>query len=361
MVEGFPPRMLSLCRLPTAVQADLACSDPVMDFDDLADDRPPARPVARPRVSRQRYLMRRLGVLVVLTGAVLGAVKLVDVLFGSDGDTAAGGATTSLVTSDQGATTVDTAAGASGDSLAPDTSTVVTTAPIPAEPPPTPADPAKLLILGDSDAGAFGPYLQELMQQTGIVSTQLDYTVSSGLARPDFFDWPAYLTTLLPSAAPDIVVVALGGNDAQALTDVAKNVIVGVPTGDEGGDVEWRAEYGARVGAVMDQLAADGRTVVWVGIPNAWDPDFTARLKVLDEVVRAEVAERPGVRFVDTWQRFSGIEGGYAEYRIDPRDGVGKDVRADDGFHLNTNGAEILALDIAETVRDVLRAQGAAL
>ena len=34
-------------------------------------------------------------------------------------------------------------------------------------------------------------------------------------------------------------------------------------------------------------------------------------------------------------------------------------VRADDGFHLNENGAEILALDIAQAVRDDLRARGA--
>ena len=44
---------------------------------------------------------------------------------------------------------------------------------------------------------------------------------------------------------------------------------------------------------------------------------------------------------------------------IDPRDGQGKDVRADDGFHLNTTGAEILALDIAEAVRRSLRDRGA--
>ena len=44
---------------------------------------------------------------------------------------------------------------------------------------------------------------------------------------------------------------------------------------------------------------------------------------------------------------------------IDPRDGEGKDVRADDGFHLNTTGAEILSLDIAEAVKDDLRARGA--
>jgi lysophospholipase L1-like esterase len=36
-------------------------------------------------------------------------------------------------------------------------------------------------------------------------------------------------------------------------------------------------------------------------------------------------------------------------------------VRADDGFHLNQTGAEILAIDIAQAIRDTLREQGAQL
>mgnify|MGYP003886495905 CR=1 FL=1 len=76
---------------------------------------------------------------------------------------------------------------------------------------------------------------------------------------------------------------------------------------------------------------------------------------------RAAAAERPGVIFIDTWKRFSGRTGGWAEFVIDPRDGEGKDVRADDGFHLNQTGAEILAIDIAQAIRDTLRSQGAAI
>jgi uncharacterized protein len=82
-------------------------------------------------------------------------------------------------------------------------------------------------------------------------------------------------------------------------------------------------------------------------------------LQVQDEAARAAVAAHPAVAFVDTWTRFSGRSGGWAEYVIDPRDGEGKDVRADDGFHLNETGAEILALDIARLVEADLRARGA--
>ena len=83
--------------------------------------------------------------------------------------------------------------------------------------PPSAADPARVLVVGDSDAGTFGPYLEELLDDTGVAETTVDYKVSSGLARPDFFDWPAHLRPELPAVDPDIVVVTFGGNDAQGL------------------------------------------------------------------------------------------------------------------------------------------------
>ena len=108
----------------------------------------------------------------------------------------------------------------------------------------------------------------------------------------------------------------------------------------------------------MDYLGGDNRTLIWVGIPNDDNPDVTARLQVQNEVVMAEAAKRPKVVFIDTWKRFSGLSGGFAEAVQDPRDNEFKSVRREDGFHLNTTGAEILALDIAEAIRTELRARG---
>ena len=218
-----------------------------------------------------------------------------------------------------------------------------------------------LYIAGDSDAGTFGPYLHKLMDQTGIVDTTLDYKVSSGLSRPDFFDWPAHFASELPKVGPAIVVVTFGGNDSQGLTNGTGTFVASQPTGDAARDAAWRAEYGKRVGAAMDTLTAGGRTLIWVGIPNDDNPDVTARLQVQDQVVREQVAAHPGVVFVDTWALFSGRNGGWADYVIDPRDGLGKEVRASDGFHLNQAGAEILALKIDDAINADLEARGAAL
>ena len=191
-----------------------------------------------------------------------------------------------------------------------------------------------------------------------MVATTLDYKVSSGLSRPDFFDWPSYFAKQIPKVNPDIVVVTFGGNDAQGLRNVDKSWAVQHAPGSGGDDADWRAEYGKRVGATMDYLGGDNRTLIWVGIPNDDNPDVTARLQVQNEVVMAEAAKRPKVVFIDTWKRFSGLSGGFAEAVQDPRDNQFKDVRRDDGFHLNTTGAEILALDIAEAIRTELRARG---
>ena len=226
--------------------------------------------------------------------------------------------------------------------------------------PPTSTNRARVYIVGDSDAGTFGPYLQTLLDGTLVTTTELNYKVSSGLARPDFFNWPAELEQKLPEVNPDIVVVTFGGNDSQGLSLPQNDLefIIGDPLDNE---AEWSEEYQRRAGEVMDLLLEDDRHVIWVGIPNDDSPEVTAKLAIQDRAAKAAAAERPDVVFVDTWARFSGRDGNWAEFVIDPRDNTGKDVRADDGFHLNQNGAEILAIDIAIEVQNELREMGAAL
>jgi hypothetical protein len=352
----------------------------VMSVPHSSHRRDPA--AARRRVSPRRYLVRRLGALAVLFALVGGLVVagswVLDAIGGDDGtvSSAADPAETAGTDGDGGDEPSDGVALAAETTTPPEgTSEGDATAstdeaggddPAPADPTgladhvPTPGDPARVLIVGDSDAGTFGPYLEQLLAETGVVATTLDYKVSSGLARPDFFDWPAELDRILPEVDPHIVVVTFGGNDAQGLATADGNFIVGEPRPDSD-NAEWRAEYGARAGAVMDQLLEGGRTVVWVGIPNDDNPDVTFRMGVQDQTVKAAAAERPELFFVDTWTRFAGRNGGWAEYVVDPRDGVGKDVRAADGFHLNETGAEILALDIAQVVRDDLVRRGASI
>jgi uncharacterized protein len=306
--------------------------------------------------------MRRLGALAVVLLLGFGLLRGLGALFaGNDDGSVADADSRSESVPGAGVETIDSSSAVDGvarsDGADPDDSQPVAAEPVDTGPA-SAENPATVFIVGDSDAGTFGPYLQTLLDGTGIVETQLDYKVSSGLARPDFFDWPAEIARKLPEVDPDIVVATFGGNDAQGLAIESGEFIVGDPVANE---AEWTEEYQRRAGAVMDQLLEGGRTLIWVGIPNDDNPEVTARMAIQDRAAKAAAAERPEVIFVDTWKRFSGRDGGWAEFVIDPRDGEGKDVRAADGFHLNQTGAEILAIDIAQAIRDTLRAQGAAI
>jgi hypothetical protein len=294
---------------------------------------------------------------------VLGLVAVARSTFGSDASTAAG-VTNPTSTAVDGSTTIP---GAPDDGTAsailPVGSSVTTLASVAPRAPhtPTSADPAKVLLVGDSEAGGLSPYLQKALAATGVVSMTTDYKVSTGLVRPDFFDWPAHLQQTIPLADPAIVVALFGGNDGQSF--LGKDPNAGAAAGKSVDSPEWRAEYAKRIGALMDFLSAGGRTLVWVGVPNALKADLTARLAVQNEVVQSEVAKRPKVIFVDSWRHFIGIDGvSFAPYVLDPRDGGYKPVRNQtDGFHLNTDGESILAVYVSDAVDTDLRARGASI
>lgn len=296
-------------------------------------------------------MIRRVIALGVVVALLAGVVSLAKALFGGDTSKAAGqteGAADEVTTIglDLAATTPPAATDPAAA-----TSTTVAIATDPGTVP-TAADPARVLLLGDSEAGGLAPFLGKVLKATGLTAMTLDYKVSSGLVRPDFFDWPKHLRETVPAANPDIVVALFGGNDGQSFLNTNNKV----------DSPEWRAEYGRRVAEVMDFLSADGRTLVWVGVPNGEDPSLTANLKVQNDVVEAEAAKHPKVIFVNSWNYFTGIDGGFAPYVVDPRDGMSKPVRSNtDGFHLNTVGEEILAVYVGNAIIGELLTRGAAI
>jgi hypothetical protein len=211
---------------------------------------------------------------------------------------------------------------------------VVTTVPAPRVP--TADDPLRLWIGGDSEAQSLGTALEAITSQKGVIKATLEYKVSSGLSRPDYFDWPAELARVVAEPhGPEVMVVIFGGNDAQPL-QLADGKVYDVT------DQPWQDEYRRRVGAVMDLLGTAGRKVIWVGPPNAKSATFTTRLAVLSQIYTEEAGKRPDtVAFLDSRILFSDANGGYTAYLPDAS---GKQVlmRTQDGFHLSIAGANRL-------------------
>src|SRR3546814_10782373 len=100
---------------------------------------------------------------------------------------------------------------------------------------------------------------------------------SSDVCSSDlFYDWPSALVSDMETHDPELAIIMFGGNDAQGIVGPDGTVYSSVS------ETGWQAEYGRRVGAVMDSLQGGGRLVLWVGQPPMRDAGFDDRVELLD-------------------------------------------------------------------------------
>ena len=171
------------------------------------------------------------------------------------------------------------------------------------------------------------------------IKAELDYRISTGLTRPDYFDWPAHLHDEVLPKRPELIVIMFGANDAQPMEVDGAPFKVRSP--------QWRDEYRKRVALTMDLLAGDGRVVFWVGQPRMRSAEFDERMHILNEIYRSEAASRPWVRFVDSGPVLAPPTGGYAAY-LPGSDGQPQLARSGDGIHLTRFGANRLAAAVLD-------------
>jgi lysophospholipase L1-like esterase len=202
---------------------------------------------------------------------------------------------------------------------------------------PTAANPLRVLIVGDSIGIDLGDALQPDLAQTGVVSAALDGRVSTGLTRPDYFNWPAELSADIKSQNPQVVVIMIGANDAQDF--------LGPP------DVpytspQWNTLYSQRVAQFMQIAQSGGATVVWVGMPPMQDPGLNAQMSDVNAVVQQQAAKtHPPITYLSTDRSLGTAQGGYTAFVTN---GAGQvvNVRTPDGTHLTPGGGQLAAQQV---------------
>jgi hypothetical protein len=200
------------------------------------------------------------------------------------------------------------------------------------------AAPLRIHLVGDSLMADLAGAIESLapVERTRIT---LDHRVSSGLSRPDFFDWPSHLARLLqdPAAAPEAVVVLFGPNDYQDVEADGSVLAAGSPA--------WDALYRTRIATVMDLLQRPGTTLTWVALPAMRDPQFSEAMAHLSGLYRDEARTRPWVSVVELGPVLDRTDGGYARDLTGP-DGTTPLLRQDDGVHLTRAGADRAAVPV---------------
>ncbi len=222
------------------------------------------------------------------------------------------------------------------------TATTTTTAP-PDPKHPTAANPLRVLIVGDSIGLDMGGALQSDLAGTGVVNAALDAWESTGLTRPDYFNWPAELTTDLKVAAPQVVVVMIGANDAQDFLG---------PPDTPFASPKWNDLYAQRVAQFMQIAASGGAAVVWVGMPPMQNPGLNAQMADLNTVGQQQAAlAKPPITFVSTQKSLGSATGGYTAF-VTNAAGQIVNTRTPDGIHLTPGGSQVVAQQVIARAGD---------
>jgi hypothetical protein len=197
------------------------------------------------------------------------------------------------------------------------------------------AAPLKLWIGGDSLAGSFGPALGDMLGATGVVTTQIDYKVSSGLSSNDIRDWYSRASQQMLTVNPEAVVFIIGANDTPFVSNLDAN-------GD--GVSDWSVDYRAKVDRMMDLLVGPShRTVLWLGPPTLGTRVLNTGALQIDQIMQEEAAKRSDdVTYIDTYKLFQAPDGSYSRTIADEN---GKQItaRIADGVHFTEDGAQYLA------------------
>ncbi len=208
---------------------------------------------------------------------------------------------------------------------------------VPVLPAATPEAPLKLWVGGDSITQTFGTSLQRVALGTGVFTTTLDYRVSTGLARPDYFNWPEHLVRDVLPNGPQVMVIMFGANDAQNMIGTDGKVL-------ERFSEPWMAEYRRRVAATMDLLKAptNDRLTIWVGALPVGPGTKVPGQDQMNHIYWTEALSRPWIQYFDSWPFFSNDDLVFSA-NLPNADGVVRGMRQKDNVHLSTVGGDRLS------------------
>jgi hypothetical protein len=210
---------------------------------------------------------------------------------------------------------------------------------------PSAAHPLRVLIIGDSLGIDMGGPLQNDLANTGVAVAALDARESTGLTRPDYFNWPVQLQADLKATDPQVVVIMMGANDPQDFLG---------PPDVPFSSPKWNVMYAARVAAFMQLAQSDGATVLWVGMPPMQNAGLSAAMSDINAVDQQQAAlQRPAVDFISSWTLLGTAQGTYTPF-ITNSSGAVINVRTPDGTHLTPAGGEVLSQTVLNYLRGPL-------
>ena len=190
------------------------------------------------------------------------------------------------------------------------------------------------MVAGDSIAHDLGNGLARALGALPQVTVINQGRAISGLVREDFLNWQTELPRLLDQQPVDAVVISIGMNDRQNITEGGRILQRFTP--------DWETAYQARASRLMQTVTGRGLPLVWMGMPTARARTFHNDMAAINTIFTRAAAQDPAVSLVPMWDLTSDATGNYIETQLDAA-GRSRRLRADDGMHLSVYGVQVVS------------------
>ncbi len=211
----------------------------------------------------------------------------------------------------------------------------------------SPSKPLLVWAGGDSLGEYVGSRLQYRIIDTDLAQVALDYHISTGITRPDYFDWPVELSSVMdaegdPSMRPEALIFMAGGNDDQPMMNGERKLLTNSPA--------WLREYRHRVAVMMDITAYEGVRFYWVGLPPMREPRREQIATNINDILAEEASKREWVTFLDIRPLLLNEDGVYDQYIVGP-DGEPHKARERDGVHVTSQASQWISALLWELIQ----------
>lgn len=190
----------------------------------------------------------------------------------------------------------------------------------------------RIMLLGDSLMEDLGPAMHRSLRHRKGLHFILTAKYSTGLTRPEYFNWPENMENAVAATHPDIIVFFMGANDGMPIKKDGRTVY---PNSGEA----WRSAYRTKMVELFEIGRRYNCDMIWVGLP----PMGSRYARILAETAQAQRdgCDEQGIRFIDTAPILGDEHGKFRTYMTDSR-GKAIRLRARDKEHLSPVGNKLV-------------------
>ena len=189
-----------------------------------------------------------------------------------------------------------------------------------------------ILVIGDSLSVGVGLVMTSMLKSKKDVKVSNKGKVSTGLNSPKYYDWEAKLREFIKNENPGIIVVLIGGNDANNGT----------------ASTAWSENYRQKVASFLKITAEHNISVYWAGLPTMGDPEYNKKVKTANTAMENACQEFSNCHYIDTYNLTSGEDREFTSKKA--MNGKEVTIRAGDGCHFTLTGYKILTAHILHEI-----------